>query len=161
MQLEADKRLDGPDGERIMNRYIQARHTAEEILLLLQDLQAEHFDGFWLPATAFALSATVSFLLRCALETENSLQGLAQSSPFRIAREIMDTLLRYQKQYQWDLADICLAQHTEMVDRILAGTATNEDQSGNSMSVQEFVMPDASILDQYFPSLWDPLQNAW
>ncbi|KAH0601470.1 hypothetical protein MHUMG1_00346 [Metarhizium humberi] len=160
MELEAEKRIYDQLNERIMNRYIQARRTAEEILLLLQELQAEQLGGFWLPVTAFAFPATVNFLLRCALEMESSLQGLARSSSFRIAQDIVATLRKYQKQFEWDLADICVAQHAEIVDRILGGVA-REEESDNNMDIQEFSMPDASILDQYFPSLWDPLQNAW
>lgn len=160
MELETDKRMSVYHEERITNRYMQARHTAEEILLLLQELQIEQLGGFWLPVAAFAFPATVSFLLRCALETENSLASLAQSNSFRIARDLVTTLRSLQKRYEWDLADICLAQHSEIVDRILADVATFEG-GGNTMDGQEFVMPDASILDQYFPSLWDPLQNSW
>lgn len=161
MELEADKLVYSSQDERVMNRYIQARHTSEEILMLLQELQAEQLGGFWMPVTAFAFPATVNFLLRCALETESSLAGLAQSGSFRIARDIVTTLRSHQKQNGWDLADICLAQHAEIVDRILSGVATEDDESGDTIDIQEFVMPDASILDQYFPSLWDPLQNAW
>ncbi|KAK9440987.1 N-terminal binuclear Zn cluster-containing/DNA binding domain-containing protein [Metarhizium brunneum] len=160
MELEAEKRIYDQLNERIMNRYIQARRTAEEILLLLQELQVEQLGGFWLPVTAFAFPATVNFLLRCALEMESSLQGLARSSSFRIAQDIVATLRKYQKQFEWDLADICVAQHAEIVDRILGGVP-REEESDNNMDIQEFSMPDASILDQYFPSLWDPLQNAW
>jgi hypothetical protein len=161
LQLEAEKQMYGSQDKRLRNRYMQARRTAEEILLMLQELQVEQLSGFWLPVTAFAFPATVSFLLRCALETESSLADLAQSRPFQTARDIMTTLGSYQKQYDWDLADICLAQHTEIMDRILAGVAMHEDKSGYAMETQDFVMPDVSILDHYFPSLWDPLQNAW
>lgn len=161
MELESDKRMYGSHGGRIMNRYSQARHTAEEILILLQELQAEQLGGFWLPVSAFAFPATVNFLLRCALETESSLEGLAQSGSFRIAKDMIATLRSHQQKYGWDIADICLAQHADVVDKVLAGVATDEQGGNSGVDLHEFVMPDASILDQYFPSLWDPLQNAW
>lgn len=160
MELESDKHLYGSHSESVMNRYMHARHTSEEILILLQELQAEQLGGFWLPVTAFAFPATVNFLLRCALETESSLAGLAQSGSFRIARDIVTTLRGHQTRHGWDLADICIAQHADIVDRILSGV-TEDHEGGDTVDIQEFVMPDASILDQYFPSLWDPLQNAW
>ena len=170
MDLEADKRNDS-SRERIMNSYIEARRTAEDILLLLQELGPKQLGGFWLPVSAFAFPATVNFLLRCALETESSLEGLAQSGSFRIAKDIIGTLKCHQKDYDWDLADICLAQHAEIVDKVLAGVAPDVTgqlrassgvrTSNNATDFNDFVMPDASVLDQYFPSLWDPLQNAW
>lgn len=161
IQLEADKlSYDLPD-DRLLNRYVQARHTSEEILILTQEFQPEQLGDFWLSISAFCFPATVNFLLRCGLETENSPQGLAQSGSFRIARDLIATLRRHQEKYGWDLGDICLAQHGEVIDKILAGV-TSEDQGGSgSLDAHDFVMPDASIIDQFFPSLWDPLQSAW
>ncbi|KAK2590865.1 hypothetical protein QQS21_011439 [Conoideocrella luteorostrata] len=161
IELEADKRNYGSIDQRILNRYTQARHTAEDILLLLQELQADDLGGFWLSVTAFAFPATVNFLLRCALETESSLTGLAQSGSFLIARDIITALRSHKKNYDWDLADICLAQHADIVDKILAGTTADNHIDGAVLDLQELDMLDVSILDQYFPSLWDPLQHSW
>lgn len=161
IQLEADKQMyDLPD-DRLLNRYVQARQTSEEILMLSQEFQVEQLGDFWLSISAFSFPATVNFLLRCGLETESSLQGLAQSASFRIARDLIATLRSHQEKYDWDLGNICLAQHADVIDKILAGV-TSEDQGGSSsLDAHDFVMPDASIIDQLFPSLWDPLQNAW
>ena len=133
--------------------------TSEEILMLIQDLQPEHLGDFWMSVSAFSFPAAVNFLLRCALETENSPEGLAQSPSFKIARDLITTLRSHQEQHKWDLGDVCLAQHAEIVDKMLAG-AVPDEQGGNSSSLdlQDF---DVSILDHIFPSVWDPLQNAW
>lgn len=55
--------------------------------------------------SAFAFPATVNFLLGCALETESSAAGLAQSTSFRIARDLIATLRRHQQEAAGDLAD--------------------------------------------------------
>lgn len=162
IELESDKQTYGPGEERLMNRYIQARRTSEEILMLVQELQPRQLGDFWLSVSAFAFPATVNFLLRCALETESSPASLAQSTSFRIARDLIATLRSHQEKSGWDLADVCLAQHAEVVDKVLGGVAPDEQGAGGGMAeIQDFVMPDASIIDQFFPSLWDPLQNAW
>lgn len=160
IQLEADKHIYELPDDRLRNRYVQARRTAEEILILTQEFQAEQLGDFWLSISAFSFPATVNFLLRCGLETENSPQGLAESGSFRIARDLIATLRSHQEKYGWDLGDICLAQHAEVIDKILAGL-TSEEQGGDNNMTPEFVMPDISIIDQFLPSLWDPLQTAW
>ncbi|PHH66533.1 hypothetical protein CDD81_7008 [Ophiocordyceps australis] len=172
IELESDKQAFSSDEERLMNRYIRARRTCEDILLLMQELEAPQLGDFWLSVSAFALPATVNFLLRCALETETSPAGLAQSTSFRIAGDLIATLRMHQQKSAWDLADICLAQHAEVVDKVLGGvvelnwqaegsSSGSHSSSGVQAETQEFVMPDASLIDQFFPSLWDPLQNTW
>ncbi|PON30520.1 hypothetical protein TGAM01_v200960 [Trichoderma gamsii] len=159
IQLEAEKQTDGVNEEQIMNRYSAARMTSEEMLMLIQDFQKDHLGDFWMAVSSFAFPSAVNFLLRCALETENTPEGLVQSHSFKIAYDLIAALRSHQEQHKWDLGDICIAQHAEIVEKILAGVAPDE-QGGNSSSLdlQEF---DASILDHVFPSIWDPLQNAF
>ncbi|KPM35546.1 hypothetical protein AK830_g11013 [Neonectria ditissima] len=161
IKLEADKQLYDTQDNRLLNRYIQARRTSEEILILTQELQPEQLADFWLPSGSFAFPATVSFLLRCALETENSPSGLAQSSSLRIASNLISALRSHKEMNSWDLGDICLAQHAEIVEKVLAMVPTEEPGLDGSLDLQDFIMPDVSVIDQYFPSLWDPLQSAW
>ncbi|KAK7418187.1 hypothetical protein QQZ08_011340 [Neonectria magnoliae] len=161
IKLEADKQLYETQDSRLLNRYIQARRTSEEILILTQELQSEQLADFWLPSGSFAFPATVSFLLRCALETENSPSGLAQSSSLRIASNLISALRFHKEKNSWDLGDICLAQHAEIVEKVLAMVPTEDPGLDGSLDLQDFIMPDVSVIDQYFPSLWDPLQSAW
>jgi hypothetical protein len=161
IELEAVKQQYNSPGEQVMNRYLDARRTAEEILIFTQELQEAQLGDFWMSVSAFAYPATVNFLLRCALETEHSPSGLAQSGSFRIARDLINTLRNYQDKYAWEVGDICLAQHAEIVDKVLAGIAPATHSSSNNLDREDFVMPDASIIDHFFPSLWDPLQNVW
>ncbi|CAG2013033.1 unnamed protein product [Fusarium graminearum] len=161
IELEAEKRIREASDSRLLNLYMQARRTAEDILILVQELQAEHLADFWLPSSAFALSTTVSFLLRCALETENSTSGLVQSSSLKIASDLLSTLRSHKEKHAWDLGDICLAQHTEVVEKLLAITPPEDPSAEEPQDFSSFFMSDDAFLDQLFPSLWDPLQNVW
>lgn len=179
IQLEADKQVYGAHDERLLNRYLQARRTAEDILIMTQEFQPEQFGDFWLSTSAFSYPATVNFLLRCALETQSSPVEVVQSTSFRIARDLIDTLRAHQENQYWNIGDVCLAQHAEIVDKIISSVShdsqgshgSSSNTSGgnanagasNGFDMQDFVLPDASIIDQFFPSLWDPLQmqNAW
>ncbi|KAF7554012.1 hypothetical protein G7Z17_g3209 [Cylindrodendrum hubeiense] len=161
IKLEADKQLYDAEDNRLLNRYLQARRTSEEMLILTQELQPAQLTDFWLPSCAFAFPATVSFLLRCALETENSPAGLAQSSSLRIASNLISALRSHKEKNSWDLGDICLAQHAEIVEKVLAMVPTDDLGLDGSLDLQDFIMPDVSVIDQFFPSLWDPLQSAW
>jgi hypothetical protein len=162
IELEADKQKHDAHHEKVISRYYQARQTAEEVLLLTREFQPSHLGDFWLSVSAFAYQTTVSFLLRCALETETSSADLVGNTAFKIACDLLDTLRKHQETFEWDLGDVCLAQHTEIVEKIHAGVAPDKPEgSSGSMELQDFVMPDASFIDQFFPNLWDPLQNAW
>lgn len=159
IQLEAEKQMNGVNEEQIMNRYSAARMTSEEMLMLIQDFQRDHLGDFWMAVSSFSFPSAVNFLLRCALETENTPEGLVQSHSFKIAHDLITALRSHQEQHKWDLGDVCIAQHAEIVEKILAGVAPDEQGGNNSsLDLQEF---DASILDHVFPSIWDPLQNAF
>src|SRR5690606_10563085 len=107
IELESDKKLFQAQDRRLANRYIQARGTAEEILLLTQELTPEQLGDFWLPSHAFLYPATVNYLLRSGLETEDSPGGLVQSASFRIAHELVDTLRAHKEKHSWDHGNLC------------------------------------------------------
>ncbi|KAF5561393.1 transcriptional regulatory [Fusarium napiforme] len=161
IELEAEKRVRDTGDSRLLNRYMQARRTAEDILILTQELQPEHLADCWLPSSAFAFSTTVSFLLRCALETENSTAGLVQSSSLKIASDLLSALREHKEKNAWDLGDICLAQHADVVEKLRAMTPPEDSSAEEVMDFSSFAMAESSYLDQLFPSLWDPLQNVW
>ncbi|KAI8682676.1 Zn(2)-C6 fungal-type domain-containing protein [Fusarium sp. Ph1] len=161
IELEAEKRISNAGDGRLLNCYMEARRTSEEMLILTQELQPEHLADFWLPSSAFSFPAAVSFLLRCALETENSPSGLSQSSSLKIASDLLTALRSHKEEQAWDLGDICLAQHTEVVDKLLAMVPPEDPGPDGTSDFSEFSMLDPSFIDQFLPSLWDPLQNAW
>lgn len=193
IQLEADKQEFGPENRRVLNGYLQARRTAEDIILMTQEFQPRHLGDYWLSPHAFSYFSTVTFLLRCALEMEHSPADLVQSASFRLAHDLVNTLRKHQEEHSWNIGDLCLAQYSELVDKIFSGVSQEPqgpavgvsngnnnnnnnnnggdgDTSGHGIAAgfgfdvnDMMVLPDASIIDQFFPSLWDPLQmqNTW
>jgi hypothetical protein len=159
-QLEAMKQDSGSSEEQLLNSSLQGRQLAEEILFFTQDLQPIQLNDFWLPVAAFIYPSTINFLLRHALETESSVTGLAQTSSFQLARQLIDILRVHKETHGWDIGDVCLAQHAEIIDKVLANVAQESYGAEEMLDLHDFVMPDASILYDLFPSLWDPLQNA-
>lgn len=161
IELEEDKKLYDAQDSRLLNRYIQARRTCEEILILTQELKPEHLADFWLSSSAFSFLATVGFLLRCALETENSPSGLSQSGSLRIASNLISALRLHKNEHAWDVGDVCLVQHADIVEKLLTIAPAEDPTEDGTLDLQDFIIPDVSIIDQFFPSLWDPLQSAW
>ncbi|KAI1336688.1 fungal-specific transcription factor domain-containing protein [Xylariaceae sp. FL0016] len=160
IQLEEDRAKGDVDEENVANCYMRVRRTAEDIMLLVQELQEEQLGDFWLPMAAFVFPSTVTFLLRCALETEDSTQGLAQSMSVRLAWDLIVALRRHRETSNWDLGDICLAQHSEVVERLMMPLQT--DRTGDETIIPDFqdiAIPDASFIDELFPSIWDTFRN--
>lgn len=161
INVEATKQKHDHASDEVAACYLQARNTAEEVVIFTQDLQKGQIHDFWLPTTAFIFPSTINFMLRHAFEVEKSPSALAHSNSFRIARELVESLRSHKTKYGWEMGDVCLAQHAEIVDKVLANVVPETDGIDALLDNQDFVMPDASILDQFFPSLWDPLQNIW
>ncbi|KAJ0160675.1 putative transcriptional regulatory protein [Colletotrichum tanaceti] len=144
-------------GDALTNRYIQVRRAAEEIVLLAQELEADHLGDFWLPVSAFAFTSATTFLLRCALETENNAAGgLAQSASLRLAKDLVDALQAHRRDAGWDLGDLCLAQYADVVERLLAAAAAGGSPSATVPEFQQLMMTsEVPVIDELFPNLWD------
>lgn len=174
ISLEADKQTLDPQHTQLLNRHLQARRTAEEMLLFTQELQPCHLADFWLPSSAFSFPATVSFLLRCALETEKGPSGAGavglargsssssgSGSSVRLASRLMAALRAHRDEHGWDIGEVCLTQHGETVER-LANLGPAEDVGLRDIgNEQDLILPDVSVIDQFFPNLWDSWQGAW
>ncbi|KAH8652350.1 fungal-specific transcription factor domain-containing protein [Xylariales sp. PMI_506] len=158
LELEEIREQQAVTPEMVANQYIQVRRTAEEIVSLVQELQEEQLGDFWLPMSAFAFPSTTTFLLRCALETENSQTGLAQSSSLRLAWDLITALRAHRDQSGWDLGDICLAQHAEIVEKLMAPIQPG-DPDIPLQELEKITMPVGPIIDELFPSLWDTFRN--
>ncbi|OAQ99555.1 hypothetical protein LLEC1_01327 [Akanthomyces lecanii] len=159
IKLESAKQVPNNSEGQIMEIYLQGRQSAEQILGFTQNLQATQLNGFWLSAGAFTYPSTVNFLLRHALETEGSPSGLAQTSSFQLARQFVDTLRLHKEKHGWDMGDVCLAQHAEIVDKVLANAAPNNISTDDMFDLHDLFGHDAFVLDQYFSGLWDTPQN--
>ncbi|OLN81998.1 putative transcriptional regulatory protein C105.03c-like protein 2 [Colletotrichum chlorophyti] len=152
IELDIEKQEEAVPGDALTNRYIQVRRAAEEIVLLVQELEEVHLGDFWLPVSAFAFTSAITFLLRCALETENTAGGLAQSASLRLAKNLIDSLQSHQQNSCWDLGDLCLAQYAEVVDKLL----TADSPSATVPEFQQLMMSsEVPIMDELFPNLWD------
>ncbi|KAJ5145912.1 uncharacterized protein N7515_000476 [Penicillium bovifimosum] len=154
IDLDREKRSPDSNPEQMANRVMEARRTAEDIVVLVQELGEAQLSDFWMPVVAFTFSATVTFLIRCALETERA-AGLAQSGSLRMANDLLVSLRSHQKNLSWDLADICLAQHSEVIERLLSSEPPANKADETSV---EPLVPDMTFLQDLFPSTWDILQ---
>lgn len=142
------------DSQILANRYMQVRRTAEEIVMLVQELQEEQLWDFWLPMSAFVFPSTTTFLLRCALETGNSQADVAQSSSLKLAWDLLKALRDHQEQMGWDIGDICLTQYEGIVQRFMAPPNPGEPQL-SLPGLQEMALQDCEFIGELFPNLWD------
>jgi hypothetical protein len=158
-RIDLDRERQAPDSnaEQMANRVMEARRTAEDIVVLVQELREAQLGDYWLPVVAFTFSATVTFLIRCALETEQA-AGLAQSGSLRMANDLLTALRSHRKNFGWDLGDICLAQHSDVIDKLLRSEPPVENSGETNAELRQPFVPDMAFLDDLFTSTWDILQ---
>jgi hypothetical protein len=158
--LEEDTASEDPGSAALANRYIQVRRTAEDIVILVQELQPEQLGDFWMPVSAFVFQSATTFLIRCALETQESVGGLAQSSSLRLASDLLAALRSHRQDSGWDLGDICLAQHSEVVEKLISSPNLGDVCADFPMyDPQDMVIPDVDFVDELLPSIWDTFQD--
>ena len=138
---------------------MDARRIAEDIVILVQELEPAQLGDFWLPVAAFTFVSTVTFLIRCALETEQSATGLSQSTSLQMADEFLASLRSHQKNFGWDLGDICLAQHSELVEKLQTSPPISVPSENSTIEARQHLVPDTTFIDELFPSIWDTLQS--
>lgn len=155
IELENDTEKGDIDSPILANRYMQVRRTAEEIVMLVQELHEDQLRDFWLPMSAFVFPSTTTFLLRCALETENSQAAVAQSSSVKLAWDLLKALRGHQEQMGWDIGEICLAQYEGIVQRLMAPPKPGEPHL-SIPGLQEMALQDCEFIGELFPNLWDP-----
>merc|ERR1711981_1139342 len=63
------------DNSMLRTAHLHVRRAAEDIVLSVHELSKTALGYFWFPLNAFAFSATIASLLRCALELETSPNG--------------------------------------------------------------------------------------
>lgn len=94
--------------------YMQAQRAAEDIAHLIQELDATQLSGFWIPVHSFSITSATMFLLRSGLRMKD--QG--RNMPLNIATDMIHILHRHRQDFDWDLADHCLADCGELVEKI-------------------------------------------
>ncbi|ROT42063.1 hypothetical protein SODALDRAFT_269195 [Sodiomyces alkalinus F11] len=150
IELNNHKQSTDSDPEKLSCRYVQVRRTAEDIVLLVQELDARQLGDFWLPMSAFTFSHTATLLIRCALETEEMPAALAKSPSLLLASELLKALRSHQRQHGWDLGDICLAQHSDVVDKLLTPDPSEDPLANPFPELQCDFMPDFPFMDDFF-----------
>ncbi|KAK3624918.1 hypothetical protein LTR56_020732 [Elasticomyces elasticus] len=93
---------------------IQARRVCEDIVHLVQELDEACLADFWIPLNAHALTSATTFLMRTALRSK----GSVRNPSLKLARTMIDTLQWYRRQYEWDMAENCIANCSDILDKI-------------------------------------------
>ncbi|KAL4991899.1 fungal-specific transcription factor domain-containing protein [Aspergillus falconensis] len=149
LQLNMNKRALGIEDDIVSPFYMHAQRAAEEIAYLVQELDESQFRGFWIPVHAFSLTSATMFLLRSGLRMRND----GRNTPLKTARDMINALQSHRQDFDWDLADNCLTQCSELLERIGAA------ESNSSMDATEFPsLPenlgnldiDLSVLEELF-----------
>ncbi|KAI1751510.1 fungal-specific transcription factor domain-containing protein [Xylaria castorea] len=143
------------DLEDMDHRLMYARQAAESIVLFVQELDGMALRDFWLPFNAFALSGTVAFLFRCALESEQVEVGVAQSRCLKLAKDLIITLRSHQQCMNWDLGNICIAQYAKILEHVASDGRARETIS----DLQQFYQAGVVEFDQMFLNDWDMFQT--
>ncbi|KAI0486762.1 fungal-specific transcription factor domain-containing protein [Xylaria cf. heliscus] len=142
------------DPEELDSRLIYARQAAESIVLFIQELDDAALRDFWFPFNAFALSGTVAFLFRCALESEKGGVSVAQSRYLKLAKDLIIALRSHQFRMNWDLGNICVAQYATILDHV-----ASDDRSLETISDLHQLCPtDFAEFDQMSLNDWDLFQ---
>jgi hypothetical protein len=141
---------------------MHVRRAAEDIVLFVQELSKAAMAGFWFPLNAFAFSATVASLLRCALELER--EQLATSISLRMAQDLLVALNNHRTSEDWDLGDICLAQYSGIVEKLLNTSSTTDlldtnFADTNASGSSGLDMFTGSDVNWPFPELWELFTN--
>jgi hypothetical protein len=118
--------------------YIQARKVSEEIVDFVRELDETHFRDFWIPLNAFSLTSATTFLMRSGLNS----RGMTHNSSLKLARAMINALQSHRHNYAWDIADNCLSNCSELLEKI---EAASEDSSSNRLDFQELFPLDMGM----------------
>lgn len=146
IQLDLCKNSTQVEDDRTELYHMNAERAAEEIAHFLQELDETQLRGFWIPVHAFSITSATMFLLRSGLRARH--QG--HNTSLKIAKDMINTLQSHHRNFDWDLADNCLANCGELVEKIGGGQA---DSESSLPDIQDFSEPwdiDPSILDELF-----------
>lgn len=141
IQLDWDKMALRVVDDADSQHFIQARRAAEEIVDFVRELDAAHFADFWMPPSAFSLTSATTFLLRSALNARHG-QPAARNSPLKLARTMIDSLRAHRRNYDWDIADNCLFNCSDLVDKIEEACDQQANPNGSSSGSNNTVFDD-------------------
>lgn len=126
--------------------HMNAERAAEEIAHLVQELDETQLRGFWIPVHAFSITSAAMFLLRNGLRARHQ----NHNTSLKIAKDMINTLQSHRRNFDWDLADNCLAHCGELVEKIGAGQVDNDSSIPEIPDFSENWDIDPSVLDELF-----------
>lgn len=118
--------------------YVQTRKVAEEIVDFVRELEEIHCQDFWLPLNAYTLTSATTFLVRCALTCKD----LIGNPSLRLARAMIDALRLLRHNYAWDVADNCLSNCSDLVEKIEAAWETS---NSSTLEFEESMFMDMDV----------------
>ncbi|KAB8293982.1 hypothetical protein EYC80_009449 [Monilinia laxa] len=117
-------------------RQAMLRESAKAITTFLTSLTEQNLNEFWMPYSAYHICSATIILLRCVIDTTDvETAESCKSSLF----EVKQWLSWAHTSHHWDLAEICLAQCAEPIDRLNASshpTATDQVNRGENFSME-------------------------
>jgi hypothetical protein len=153
LDAECGRRFGVPEGASLTtSSHTLIRRAAEEIVVFVQELDETALGDFWLPLSAFTLSSTITFLLRCAIESTAVQEGLTKSVSFRLTKDMMAALQSHRQCASWDLGDICITQYSHLIEKLAASDSASLEVVPD---FEQLMLSDASAIDEFCPSLWD------
>lgn len=146
IQLNMNKRSLQVEDDMVSPFYMHAQRAAEDIAYLVQELDESQFHGFWIPVHAFSLTSATMFLLRSGLRMRNE----SRNMPLKIARDMLNALQAHRQNFDWDLADNCLTNCGELIDRIGMTENNNNTVPHEFLGIPENLDIEPAVLEELF-----------
>lgn len=152
IQLDLNKGFEDPftRDDTKLPYYKQAQRAAEDIALLIQELDGTQLNGFWIPVHSFSITSATMFLLRSGLRMNDQTRNM----PLSIAKDMISVLQAHRQNFDWDLADNCLEQCGELVEKIgMVGVDCDPSVAATGPEFPEFsenLDIDPAILEELF-----------
>jgi hypothetical protein len=141
---------------RIQEAWNSCEFRATTMFTLLKSFERSDFGAWMLPYVAYHITSAVSLLLRVALETSGIDRSRAQSC-FSKAGDFVWLMRQAKDNFDWDLAEICLTQCENVVER-LRNLFHHENNANLHSGGPDVRSPKAEDLPQ-IPSPYNPLRD--
>ncbi|THY88609.1 hypothetical protein D6C92_07563, partial [Aureobasidium pullulans] len=116
LKVASDGQQPDNSSEHLRYRLSVLRSSAREIADFVCALKSQHLAEFWLPYTAHLLASSAMILLRCTVETTDT---LARETCKQSLESLRKRLRSARDEDDWDLADIFLNQCDEPISRVI------------------------------------------
>lgn len=153
------------------------RESAKAIITFLTSLTEQNLNEFWMPYSAYHICSATIILLRCAIDASDRETA---DSCMSCLSEVKQWLTWAYVTHHWDLAEICLAQCAEPIDRLNASSrsvaidaqtggaqaysiGTGVEDLGDPASIPSLADTESFIngLEYPFVDLWDMFEQEY